>query len=137
MSFVAALLATSPNSTPLARYTAWNGALYLALGAIFYAYPGALQLAGAAPFAANEEGLVRALGAAVAVIGWLYIFGARTRADSFGLATVVDRLAIPVLLVPLVVLGMVDPFLGVPFAVLDPVLGIGAFVIWSRSRTRS
>lgn len=135
MSFVAALLA-SPPSTPLSRYTAWNGALYLATGALLYAWPGAAQtLFGAAPFSAGEGGLVRVVGFTVMVIGWFYVMGARTRADSFGLATVVDRALVPLFLVPLAVTGAVDPHVVVPFAILDPVLAIGAFVIWRRTTT--
>lgn len=137
MSFFPTLLAAPP-ATPLSRYTAWNGALYLALGAVFYAWPGAANvLFGAAPYEAGEEGLLRVVGVTVMVIGWFYVWGARTRADSFGLATIVDRALIPLLLLPLAVTGAVDPRLVLPFAILDPLLAIGAFVIWRRSARAS
>lgn len=125
----------SPRSTPLSRYTVWNGALYLALGAQLFAWPGAAQaIFRAAPFAAGEAGLVRVIGVTLAVIGWFYVMGGRTGADAFGLSTVVDRALIPLLLVPLAVLGEVDPHLVLPFAVLDPLLGFGAWLTWRRQQ---
>jgi hypothetical protein len=134
MSFFQALW-SSPSSTPLSRYTTWNGLFYLAFGLLTYVWPGSLQVVlGAAPFQAREEGLARIVGALVMIIGWFYVRGARTRADSFSLATVVDRALVPLLLVPLVVIGAVDPRIGLPFAILDPLLAIGAYVIWRRSR---
>jgi len=48
----------------------------------------------------------------VVVVGWFYVMGGRTRAHSFCLATVVDRLLIP--------------------AFLDPLLALGAYAIWRR-----
>lgn len=137
MSFVSTLLARGP-STPLSRYTGWNGALYLATGLLLYAWPGAAQaLFFAPPFAGSEAGILRMLGVALAVIGWFYVMGARTGADSFGLATVVDRLLVPFLFVPLALTGAVAPQLALPFAVLDPVLAVGAFFIWRRQARAS
>jgi hypothetical protein len=43
-----------------------------------------------------------------------------------------DRILVPLFIVPLVVAGQVDPMLVLPVAILDPILGIGAFVIWKR-----
>ncbi|MFO0581670.1 MAG: hypothetical protein U0229_05325 [Anaeromyxobacter sp.] len=125
---------SSPRSTPLSRYVGWNGLLYLAFGLQLYFWPGAAQvLTGAPPFQAGEAGLVRLAGFSLAVIGWFYVMGARTRADSFGLATVVDRLLVPFFLGPLAATGAVDVHLVGPFLVLDPVLGIGAWIVWRRS----
>jgi len=132
------LFSEPPPHTALTRYIEWNGALYLLLGATLYAWPGSLQtLLAAAPFQAGEAGLVRVLGMAVAVIGFFYVFGARTGQDRFGVATILDRLLVPVLLVPLVATGQVSVQLGVPFAVLDPVLGVGAWVVYARSQRRA
>ncbi len=134
MSFFSALW-SSPPSTPLSRYTTYNGLFYMAFGLTAYAWPGSMQLVlGAAPFQAHEEGFARLVGFTITVVGWFYVMGARTRADSFSLATVVDRAVVPFLLVPLVVTGAVDPHIGLPFAILDPLLAIGAFIIWRRSR---
>jgi hypothetical protein len=132
------LFSKAPPHTPLTRYLAWNGAVYLLLGATFYAWPASAQVVlRAPPFQAGEAGLVQAVGVAIAVIGYLCIFGARTGQDRFAVATILDRLIVPVLLVPLVVTGRLSPELGLPFAVLDPVLAIGAWVVHARSRARS
>jgi hypothetical protein len=124
----------APPRTPLSRYTSLNGALYLLLGATFYAWPGSAQvLLRAPPFQAGEEGLVQALGVTIAVIGYLYFFGARTAQDRFGVSTILDRLLMPVALVPLIIAGRLSPNLGVPFAVLDPTLALGAWIIFART----
>lgn len=132
MSFFSTLLSKGP-STPLSRYTTLNGAFYIANGLLLYAWPGAAQvLLFAEPFEAGEAGLVRLVGFLLAVVGWFYAMGGRTGADSFGLATVVDRALVPFFLVPLALTGAVDPHVALPFAALDPVLGLGAFLLWKR-----
>src|SRR5687767_6214226 len=103
-SFLRALL-ESPAPTTLSRYTEWNGRVYLGFGFIMYVWPGVLQLSGAAPFQGGEEGMARLLGFTVMVIGWFYIMGARTRADSFSLATIADRMLVPFFLLPLAISG--------------------------------
>ena len=118
--------------SPLARYPQLNGFLYLALGFFIYAWPGAMGPLGAGPLEGQEPALFRLIGFAIAIIGWLYVFGGRTNRDSFGLATFMDRILVPLFIVPLVVAGQVDPMLVLPVAILDPILGIGAFVIWKR-----
>ena len=115
--------------SPLARYTQANGFLYLALGLSIYAWPGALGLLGAGPLEGQEPALFRIIGFAIAIIGWFYVFGGRTNRDSFGLATFLDRILVPLFVV---LTGQVDPMLVLPVAILDPILGIGAFVIWKR-----
>ncbi len=47
----------------------------------------------------------------------------------------VDRLLVPFLFLPLWVLGLGPPGLFLPFAILDPVLAIGAYVIWRQEVT--
>jgi hypothetical protein len=137
-SWLILLFSKPPPHTPLTRYTQWNGMLYLSMGALFYVWPGSAQvLLQAPPFQGAEAGLLRTLGVTIAVIGYFYIFGSRTGQDRFGVATIFDRLLVPVLLVPLVVSGALSPSLGLPFAVLDPVLGLGAWVVFSRSEARS
>ena len=120
--------------TPLARYTTWNGVLYIVLGLQLYFWPGVVQVFFMAdPFEAGEAGLLRAMGLCVAIIGWFYIFGSRTNRDSFGLATIGDRLLVPLFLLPLAWTGEVDPMIVVPLAVLDPLLAFGAWLIWKRT----
>jgi len=123
--------------TPLARYTQVNGLLYLALGLLIYAWPGAVAIVGAGAFEGQESGLFRIIGFAIAVIGWFYVFGARTNRDSFGLATFGDRILVPLFVLPVVFAGEVDPVLVLPVAILDPILGIGAFIIWKRQSGRA
>lgn len=119
--------------TALARYTAWNGLLYLALGAGMYLLPSLVGTLLFMPgFQGYEEGYFRLVGVAVMVIGWLYLFGARTRAESFGLATVADRVALPALLLPLWWLDLAPAGPVIAFSVLDPALALGAWVIWRR-----
>ena len=129
MSFFQELL-ESPPPTRLSRYTEWNGAFYLVFGVVTYVWPGVLQVLGAAPFQGSEQGLVRLTGFTLIVIGWFYVMGARTRANSFGLATVADRFVVPFFLLPLGLTGAVDPHIVVPFAIIDPLLAIGAIMIW-------
>jgi hypothetical protein len=119
--------------TRLARYTQANGLLYLALGLSMYAWPGMLCLLGADPLKGQEPALCRTIGLAIAIIGWFYVIGARTNRDSFGLATFADRILVPFFLLPLVFTGQIDPMIVLPIAILDPILGIGAFLIWRKS----
>lgn len=118
----------------LSRYTAWNGALYLAIGAFFYLFPRVPSaMLGQPPPSDAEAPLMRVVGMAVGLIGWFYVMGARTHAPSFGLATVADRLLVPFLLLPLWWFAGLDAALALPFAILDPALGLGAWWVWHRS----
>jgi len=84
-------------------------------------------------FLGKEAALIRVLGMAVAVIGWLYLFGGLSGDRRIVAATVSERVVlVPLVLVPLAIAG-VFPHLLVAFAVLDPVLGIGAWLLLSRS----
>jgi hypothetical protein len=66
------------------------------------------------------------------VIGWLYVFGGRSGAKQAVASSVIDRLIfVPAVLLPLVVAG-VFPHLFLTFAILDPLLAIGAWVLLSR-----
>jgi hypothetical protein len=132
------LFSKAPPHTPLTAYTFWNGVFYALAGATFYVWPGSVQaLLRAPPFqSVGEVGLVRSIGMVLAILGYFYIFGARTGQDRFGVATILDRLLVPVLLVPLVITGELTPQLGLPFAVIDPVLGIGAWIVYSRTQAK-
>ena len=127
----------TPAGSPgaLSRYTLWNGVIYVFVGGALYLVPDVVrQLLFMAPFAGHEEGYFRLLGVTVAIIGWFYVFGARTRADSFALSTVADRIAVPALLLPLYFTGQVPPGPIFAFALLDPLLALGAYLIWRRQR---
>jgi hypothetical protein len=118
----------------LSRYIIANGLLYMAIGAGMYLLPTAVLVRAffLSPLSPLEEGLLRAIGMVVTVVGWFYVMGGRTRAHSFCLATVVDRLLIPAFLVPLWLMGLGPPGLVFPFAILDPLLALGAYAIWRR-----
>jgi hypothetical protein len=118
----------------LSRYIVANGILYLAAGAAIYLLPASvlIRVFFLEHLTGYEEGLARAVGVTLLVIGWLYVMGGRTRAESFSLGTVVDRFLIPVLLIPLWLLGMAPPGMMLPFAILDPVPAVGAYAIWRR-----
>jgi hypothetical protein len=133
MSFTSDLLETRPSLSAASKWTVMNGYVYLSLGALFIVWPGAVQaLFRDEPFAGHEEGLFRVIGMTVAVIGWLYLFGGRSGGRNFGPASVLDRLIlVPAVLVPLAVAGIFPHALGA-FAILDPALGIGAWVIHAR-----
>src|SRR5262245_57203204 len=116
------------------KYTAMNGLIYLTCGVLLVVWPGATQtLLLDRAFVGDEQGLIRAMGLAVVVIGWLYLFGGRSNARQVAAASVVDRLIfVPLVLVPLAIAG-VFPHLLLAFACLDVSLAIGAWVILSRT----
>jgi hypothetical protein len=126
-------------SSPLHRYTVANGVLYLAAGFVVYLAPMSWlsRVFFVESFPGHEQGLVRVLGVTLAVIGWLYVAGGRTRSSSFALATVVDRALIPFVLLPLAALHLAPLGIVLPFSILDPVLGLGALLIWRRQWSRS
>lgn len=124
---------TAAPLSPLSRYTAANGWFYVATGLAFYTMPGvATMLPGMGPFVGHEEGYLRTLGMTVAIIGWFYVMGARINSERMALATVFDRLLVPLFLLPLVFTGQLPAAIGVTFSVLDPLLGLGALVVWGR-----
>lgn len=134
-SFFSALWATPPEGlSPVSRYTVANGVLYLVVGLILIGLPEPLmEAAFVAELDGYEPGLVRVLGTTLAIIGWFYVVGGRTGAASFALATVVDRLLVPFVLLPLAWSGAVPALGVVPVAILDPVLALGALLIWART----
>jgi len=133
MRLVKNLLEKPADLSAASSYTAFNGMIYLAAGALLIVWPAATQtIFMDRAFVGDEGGLVRAIGMAVAVIGWLYLFGGRSGARQIVAASVFDRLIlVPLVLVPLVIAG-VFPHLLLAFAILDPTLAIGAWVLFSR-----
>jgi hypothetical protein len=133
MSFISDLLEKPANLSISSKYTVMNGFIYLGAGALLIVWPGAVQTLLRDPaFVGHEAALFRVIGMAVAVIGWLYVFGGRSGAQQFGPASVLDRVVlVPVVLVPLVIAGVFPHALGA-FAILDPTLGIGAWALHNR-----
>lgn len=135
MSFWSALWARPASLSRLSRYTVGNGVLYMVIGAVLYVLPEPiLELQLMTELEGYDAGLVHTLGATLLIVGWFYVMGGRTGAASFGSSTVVDRALVPFLLVPLLLLGEVAPMMVLPFAILDPVLALGAFLIWRSER---
>jgi hypothetical protein len=86
-----------------------------------------------AAFVGNEAALIRVTGMTVMVIGWLYLFGGLSGGRRIVAASVLDRVVlVPLVLVPLAIAG-VFPHFFLAFALLDPALGIGAWLLLSRS----
>ena len=127
------LLEKPTNLSTASKYTAMNGLIYLAAGALLIVWPGVAQtLFRERAFVGDEQGLFRVMGLTVVVIGWLYLFGGRSGARQVVAASVVDRLIfVPGVLVPLAITG-VFPLLLLAFACLDVTLAIGAWVIFGR-----
>src|SRR5689334_6226835 len=101
--FFEVLLATPAGGLgPLSRYIVANGWFYLAVGLILLVAPqGGQELAFQAELGGHDAGFVHVIGMTVAIIGFFYVIGGRTGSDSFALATVVDRLLVPFVLIPL------------------------------------
>lgn len=133
MSLLTTLMETPPRLSVACRYTVFNGLIYLGGGALLIAWPGATQvLFMERDFVGHEGGLVRMIGLTLVVIGWLYYFGGRTGARSVVAASVVDRLIfVPGVLIPLA-LACVFPHLLLAFAILDPLLAVGAWLLLHR-----
>jgi uncharacterized membrane protein len=90
-------------------------------------------------FVGDEQGLMRVLGLAIGLVGWLCFFGGRSGGVQVAAATVIDRLIfVPLVLVPLAIAG-VFPHLLLAIVLLDVSLAIGTWMIIRRgahSKTR-
>src|SRR5262245_2572042 len=130
MSFVSNLLARPPGLSAASRYTELNGVAYLGMGALLVAWPGLTQTVFLdRAFAGQEESLLRVVGLTTAVIGCLYLFGGRSGARAFVVATVIHRLVfVPLVLVPIAAAG-VFPHLLFALAIFDPLLAVGAWIL--------
>jgi len=133
MSFFNDLLEKPARLSTASKYSVMNAYIYLGFGGLLIVWPGAVQaILMDGPFAGNESALFRVIGMTVAIIGWLYLFGGRSGARQFGPASVLDRVVlVPLVLVPLVIAGIFPHTLGL-FAILDPALGIGAWMLHKR-----
>jgi hypothetical protein len=135
MSLIADLTEAPPVLSAASRFTVACGLFYLACGFTLLLWPGAVQtLFLDPPFAGNDEPLVRLIGMLLAIVGWFYVFGGRTGGRQFVAASVLDRLLVPLVLIPLALSG-VFPHLLVTFAVLDPVLGLAAWYLLAQGNT--
>ena len=133
MSFFNDLLEKPANLSTESKYAVMNGYIYLMIGALLIVWPGAVQtIFMDRPFVGDEGAIFRVTGMALAVIGWLYVFGGRSGARQFGPASILDRVVlVPGVLVPLAIAG-VFPHTLAAMAILDPALAIGAWVLHKR-----
>jgi hypothetical protein len=134
MSLIEDLLERPFDQAITSKYTAMNGLIYLGAGTLVVIWPGMVQtIFRDAAFVGNEAALIRVIGMTVMVIGWLYLFGGLSGGRRIVAASVLDRVVlVPLVLVPLAIVGVFPHFL-LAFAVLDPTLGIGAWLLLSRS----
>jgi len=134
MSLMQDLLERPFDQAITSKYTAMNGLIYLGFGALVLVWPGMVQtIFRDAAFVGNEAALIRVVGMTVMVIGWLYLFGGLSGGRRIVAAGVLDRVVlVPLVLVPLAVAGVFPHFL-LAFALLDPALGIGAWLLLNRS----
>ena len=134
MSLMKDLLERPFDQAITSKYTAMNGLIYLGFGALVLVWPGMVQnIFRDAAFVGNEAALIRVIGMTVMVIGWLYLFGGLSGGRRIVAASVLDRVVlVPLVLVPLAIAGVFPHFL-LAFALLDPTLGIGAWLLLSRS----
>jgi hypothetical protein len=118
------------------KYTAMNGLIYLGFGGLVLIWPGMVQTVFRdTAFVGNEAALIRVMGMTVIVIGWLYLFGGLSGGRRIVAASVLDRVVlVPLVLVPLAISG-VFPHTLLAIAVLDPTLGVGAWLLLSRSNS--
>ena len=113
----------------VSQFISLQGLIYMGVGIGYMALPDAL-LTALTGIDAGAHGLLRLCGFTVAIIGWFYLMGGRTGAASFALATVVDRLVVPLVCAAFVMTGQV-PFQTVaPLAVIDPALAGMTWWMW-------
>ena len=125
-------------STRLSRYTERCGYFYGLLGLSFLLFPsGQAQLGLLAPFEGQEEAMMRIIGFVLCLIGYFYVFGGRTQQTSFGLATVLDRLLVPFVFLFIYQVSEVELMLILPIAIMDPLLGLGAYACWRKDQQQS
>ena len=134
MSLMKDLLERPFDQAMTSKYTVVNGLIYLGFGALVLIWPGMVQtIFRDAAFVGNEAALVRVIGMTVMVIGWLYLFGGFSGGRRIVAASVLDRVVlVPLVLIPLAIAGVFPHFL-LAFALLDPTLGIGAWLLLNRS----
>ena len=137
--FFQALL-TRPNtpSTRLSRYTERCGYGYVLLGLLLFFAPGAQVAVGLLPpFSGQEEGMYRLIGMSLAFVGYFYVFGGRGQSQVFGLATVLDRLVVPLFGLYVLQVSTIAPMVVLPMCVLDPILAMGGYWMWRKDLAES
>ena len=130
MSIVTIAFEKPTNLTTASKYTVFNGLVYLGLGVVLMLWPGAIQtLLRERAFVGDEQGIFRALGMAVALIGYYLVIGGRAGSRQATAASVIDRLTVvPLVLLPLAIAGVFPRFM-VAVVIVDFCLATSTWMI--------
>jgi hypothetical protein len=129
---VQALSETSSAPSIASRFTSLTGLFYVAMGLTICAAPFLIPVVFFEPaFMGREAGIFRLVGWVMAVVGWLLWSGGRTGARSFVAAGIAARLAVPLVVVPLALAGVL-PHMMYVFGLLDPVSALVTWRLMSR-----
>ena len=133
MSPIEIALEKPANLSTASKYTVFNGFVYIGLGVLLILWPGAIQtLLGERPFVGDEQGLIRVLGMAAAIIGYYLLVGGHSGSRQATAASVIDRLTlVPLVLIPLSIAGVFPRFL-LAFLAVDICLSSGTWVLLNR-----
>jgi hypothetical protein len=133
MSPITIALQKPANLTTASKYTVFNGFVYFGLGILLILWPGTIQtILGERPFVGDEQGLMRVIGMAVAIIGYYLWVGGHSGSRQATAASVIDRLTIvPLVLLPLAIAG-VFPRLLTAIVIVDLCLAISTWVLLNR-----
>ena len=124
--------------TNFVKYTEFNGIFYIVTGLFIFFFPGIPSSLGLMPTVTlKEEGFLQLIAFSLSIVGYFYYFGARTHKKSFGLATVFDRLIlVPIFLGIILFKGNLDKEFFLPLLILDPILALGAYYLWSKESSQ-
>jgi threonine/homoserine efflux transporter RhtA len=135
MSLVTMAFEKPTSLTTASKYTVFNGIVYLGLGVTLILWPGAIQtLFGERTFVGDEQGLFRALGMAVSLIGYYLVIGGRAGSRQATAASVIDRLTVvPLVLLPLAIAGVFPRFM-ITVVIVDACLAISTWALLRAKR---
>lgn len=138
MSLLSDLKQRPSNLSKPSKFTLVNGIFYVISGLSAIIWPGQIQmLYFDRPFVGDEQGLFRAIGVTITVIGWLYFFGGRTGSRQFVAATVLERLTLVPIVLGLIAIAGVFPHVLLTFAILDPILALIAWYLLAKSKDQA
>ena len=128
------LISLAPDQTPVSRFLALNGIIYMPIGLMMVVWPGSMQtIFGEIDFLGREAGLIRVLGLTVTIIGILYLLGGRGKSPQIIAVSVLCRpVFVPAVIIPLAISG-IFPGLLYTFVTLDVALSLMMLVIYLRT----
>jgi hypothetical protein len=134
MAFIEDILERPAKLGLASNYITLVGLLDLGGGLLLTAWPGIVQtvLADAA-FVGHEEGLIRMFGVVLIIIGFLGLAGGRSGSRAVVAVNAPTRVVlVPAVFLPLAMAG-VFPHLLITLTIFDFLMGIGAWVLLTRS----